>query len=58
MLLVLLFNAREEFKVAKEEVKIPTNILKEDDWDLKSFQSPHSTGTNGLKQKRKVAARG
>ena len=39
------------------EGKIPTNILKEDDWDLKSFQSPHPTGTNGLKQKRKVAAR-
>ncbi len=33
MLLVLLFNAREEFKVAQEEGKIPTNILKEDDWN-------------------------
>ena len=44
----------QEFNVAPGEGKIPSNILKEDDWDLKSFPNLHPTGTNGLKQKRAV----
>ena len=44
----------EEYNVAPGEGKIPSNILKEDDWDLKSFPNLHPTGTNGLKQNRKV----
>ena len=46
--------ADQEFNVAPGEGKIPSNILKEDDWDLKSFPNLHPTGTNGLKQKRRV----
>ena len=39
---------------APGEGKIPTNILKEDDWDVKSFPNIHPTGKNGLHQKRMV----
>ena len=44
----------QEYNVAPGEGKIPSNILKEDDWDVKSFPSLHPTGTNGLHQKRTI----
>ena len=42
------------FSVAPGEGKKPTDILKEEDWDLKSFPGLHPEGENGLFQKRKV----
>ena len=44
----------EETSFAPGEGKIPTNILKEDNWDVKSFPNIHPTGKNGLHQKRTV----
>ena len=44
----------QEFNVAPGEGKIPSNILKEEDWDIKSFPNLFPSGTNGLKQKREV----
>ena len=44
----------QECNVAPGEGKIPTNILKEDDWDLKSFPNLHPSGQYGLSQKREV----
>ena len=40
--------------VAPGEGKIPTNILKETNWDLKSFPCLYPDGKNGLHQKRDV----
>ena len=40
--------------VAPGEGKIPTDILKEEDWDLKSFPGLQPEGENGLFEKRKV----
>ena len=40
--------------VAPGEGKIPTDILKEEDWDLKSFPGLQPDGENGLFEKRKV----
>ena len=37
--------------MASGEGNIPSNILKEDDWDVKSFPNLHPN-VNGLKQKR------
>ena len=42
----------KEISFAPGEGKIPTNILKEDDWDVKSFPNLRPTGKNGLHQKR------
>jgi hypothetical protein len=39
---------------APGEGKIHTNILKEDNWDVKSFPNIHPTGKNGLHQKRNI----
>jgi hypothetical protein len=39
---------------APGEGKVPTNILKEDKWDIKSFPDIHPTGKNGLHQKRTI----
>ena len=39
---------------APGEGKIPTSILSEEDWDIKSFPNLHPTGTNGLHQNRKI----
>ena len=36
------------------EGKIPTNILKEDDWDVNSFPNLNPCGINGLHQKREI----
>ena len=44
----------KEISFAPGEGKIPTNILKEDDWDVKSFPNLHPTGKNGLHQKRAI----
>ena len=40
--------------VAPGEGKIPSNILKETNWDLKSFPCLYPDGKNGLHQKRDV----
>ena len=40
--------------VAPGEGKIPTNILKEDDWDIKSYPCLFPDGRNGLHEKRDV----
>ena len=45
----------KDLSVAPGEGKIPSNILKEDDWDVKSFPNLHPSGVNGLKQKRSVS---
>ena len=47
-------HGNKEMKFAPGEGKIPTNILKEDDWDIKSFPNLHPTGNNGLHQKREI----
>ena len=39
---------------APAEGNYPTNILKERDWDIKSWPALHPDGQNGLHQKRKV----
>ena len=44
----------QEFNVAPGEGKIPSNILKEDDWDVKSFPNLFPSGANGMKDKREV----
>ena len=46
--------SNKELSLAPGEGKIPTNILKEDDWDVKSFPNIHPSGRNGLHQKRTV----
>jgi hypothetical protein len=46
--------SNKELSFAPGEGKIPTNILKEDDWDVKSFPNVHPSGRNGLHQKRTV----
>ena len=43
-----------DVSVAPGEGKIPSNILREEDWDVKSFPNLHPTGKCGLKQKRDV----
>ena len=40
--------------VAPGEGKIPTDILHEDDWDVKSFPWLHPDATNGIHEKRKI----
>ena len=40
--------------VAPGEGKQPTNILNEDDWDIKSFPGLHPDATMGLKEERKM----
>ena len=42
----------EEFSVAPGEGKLPSNILEEKDWDLKSFPCLHPDGQNNLHSKR------
>ena len=44
----------KDVSFAPGEGKIPTNILKEDDWDVKSFPNLHPSGRNGLHQKRNI----
>ena len=44
----------QEINVAPGEGKIPSNILKEEDWDVKSFPNLFPSGTNGIKQNREV----
>ena len=39
---------------APGEGKVPTNILKEEDWDVKAFPNLHPTGTNGLHESREI----
>ena len=39
---------------APAEGKIPTNILKDDDWDINSFPNLHPTGKNKMFQDREV----
>lgn len=43
-----------DLSVAPGEGKIPSNILREEDWDVKSFPNLHPTGKCGMKQKREV----
>ena len=40
--------------IAPGEGKIPTDILYEDDWDVKSFPGLHPDGQNGLHESRKT----
>ena len=47
-------NTQQELNFAPGEGKIPTNILKEDDWDVKSFPNLLPSGRNGLHQKRVI----
>ena len=44
----------EELSVAPGEGKIPSNILDEKDWDLKSFPCLHPDGKNSLQSERQV----
>ena len=37
---------------APAEGKVPTNILKDDDWDINSFPNLHPTGKNKMFQNR------
>ena len=39
---------------APAEGKIPTNILRDDDWDINSFPNLHPTGQNKMFQERKI----
>jgi len=43
-----------DISVAPGEGKIPTNILQEKDWDIKSFPCLHPDGKNSLHTERKV----
>ena len=47
----------ESISFAPGEGKIPSNILKEEEWDIKSFPCLHPSGKNGLHQKREVKGR-
>ena len=47
-------NVNKDISFAPGEGKIPTNILKEQDWDIKSFPNIHPTGRNGLNQIREI----
>ena len=39
---------------APAEGKIPSNILKDEDWDINSFPNLHPTGQNKMFQDRKI----
>ena len=45
---------REDFSFAPAEGNYPTNILRETDWDIKSWPALLPDGKNGLHYKRKV----
>ena len=42
--------AEHQISVAPGEEIVPTNILREDNWDVKSFPSIHPSGKNGFYQ--------
>ena len=44
----------EEISVAPGEGKLPSNILEEKDWDLKSFPCLHPDGMNSLQSDRPI----
>ena len=44
----------QKISIAPGEGKIPTNILQEDDWDMKSHPHLDPTGENNLNKKRKI----
>ena len=43
-----------QVSLAPGDGKIPSDILDEKDWDLKSFPSLHPNGQNGLHEPRKI----
>ena len=47
-------NLNTPIVVAPGEGKVPTNILEEDYWDVKSFPGLHPDGRNGLHEQRDV----
>ena len=46
--------AEHQTSFAPGKGKVPTNILREDNWDVKGFPSIHPSGKNGLHQKRTI----
>ena len=44
----------EDFTIAPGEGKVPTNILADNDWDIKAWPSLHPDGKFGLNHKRKL----